>query len=368
VEKELYFYIGTYTEPILFGTGEVMQGKGAGIYLYKMNSSDGSLNFCEAFGGIPNPSYLAVSPSGKYLYCVNELKQYKGAVSGSVSAFSIEKGTGKLDYLNTVASQGGDPCYICVNNEETHVFVSNFMTGSVSMLPIDKYGRLKETSCVIQHQGGGPHPQRQKGPHAHSVVLDIQNEIAFVPDLGIDKIMVYRIDYQNDDLIPQDKLHIAGARGAGPRHCVFNQEGNTLYVINELSLGISVYAYDAVSKSIQHLQTLDDIKKEGDDHIGADIDIHPGGRFLYASIRGQDMIVCYEIDAETHKLRFRSRQGSGGKTPRNFSIEPGGRYLFAGNQDSDVVVVFSIDEQSGDLAEISRIPIPNPVCIKSIWL
>jgi 6-phosphogluconolactonase len=368
MEKKLYFYIGTYTEPILFGTGEVMQGKGKGIYLYKMNQADGSLDLCEVFGGIPNPSYLTISSSDRYLYCVNELKQYEGAVSGSVSAFSIEKGTGKLGYLNTVASHGGDPCYVAVNEDETHVFVANFMTGSVSMFPIDKNGKLKETSCVIQHQGSGPHPQRQKGPHAHSVVLDLKNELAFVPDLGIDKVMVYQVNYQDGVLVPQENLHIAGAKKSGPRHCVFNSAGNAIYVINELSLGISVYEYDETSKIIKLLQTLEDIKKEGEDNIGADIEIHPSGKFLYASIRGLDLIVSYEIDPSTHKLRFLAKQSCGGKTPRNFVIDPSGRYLLVGNQDSDTVVVFSVNEQNGSLTEVSRIPVPNPVCIKPIWL
>jgi 6-phosphogluconolactonase len=368
MEKELYFYIGTYTEPILFGTGEVMQGKGKGIYLYKMNPADGSLSLCEVFGGIPNPSYLAVSSSGKYLYCVNELKQYEGAVSGSVSAFAIERGTGKLSYLNTVASHGGDPCYVCVNEDETHVFAANFMTGSVSMFPIGKNGQLKEASCVIQHEGSGPHPQRQKGPHAHSVVLDLKNELAFVPDLGIDKVMVYQIDYQDGVLVPREDLHIAGPKGSGPRHCVFNAAGNVIYVINELSLGVSAYEYDETNKKIQFLQNLEDIKKEGEDNIGANIEIHPAGKFLYASIRGLDLIVTYEIDPSTHKLRFLSKQGCGGKTPRNFVVDPSGRYLLAGNQDSDTVVIFSIDEQNGSVAEVSRVSVPNPVCIKPIWL
>jgi 6-phosphogluconolactonase len=368
MEKGLYFYIGTYTEPILFGTGEVMQGKGEGIYLYKMNLDNGSLSPCGVFGGIPNPSFLAISSSAQYLYCVNELKQYGGAVSGSVSAFVIEKGTGKLSYLNTVASHGGDPCYVCVNENETHVFVANFMTGSVSMFPIDKNGQLKEASCVIQHQGSGPHSQRQKGPHAHSVVLDLKNEIAFVPDLGIDRVMAYWVNYQDGVLVPQENLHIIGAKGLGPRHCVFNPAGNAMYVINELSLSVSVYKYDETSKAIKLLQNLEDIKKEGEDNIGADIEIHPSGKFLYASIRGLDLIVSYEIDPLTHKLRFLAKQDCGGKTPRNFVIDPSGRYLLAGNQDSDTVVIFSINEQNGSLTEVSRISVPTPVCIKPIWL
>jgi 6-phosphogluconolactonase len=368
VGKALYFYIGTYTEPILFGTGEIMQGKGEGIYLYKMDLSNGGLSFCDVFRNIPNPSYLAVSPSGNFLFCVNELKNFQGEVSGSVSSFSIDRSGGKLTFRNAVSTHGGDPCYVCVNEDESYVYAANFMSGSVSLFPAGKDGTLGEASCVVQHEGSGVHPKRQQGPHAHSVVFDHKRGLAYVPDLGIDRVIAYKTDSQSGTLLPDEASHIVAAPGSGPRHCVFNRGEDTLYVINELSLCVSVYAYDDKKKAMVLLQDFNPVKKESEDHLGADIDIHPNGKFLYASIRGQDVIVCCGIDPKTRKLNFLSQQGCGGKTPRNFSIDPTGRYMLVGNQDTDNVVVFSIDEKTGTLTETFRMPVPTPVCIKPIWL
>jgi 6-phosphogluconolactonase len=367
MRKELHFYIGTYTEPILFGTGEVMPGKGEGIYLFKFDSSSGTLVLRDVFTGIRNPSYLAVSPSARYLYCVNELKDYDGGQSGSVSAFSIEKETGKLCALNTVSSHGGDPCFVCVDENEKYVFVSNFMTGSVAAIPLREDGSLGNASCVVRHHGCSVHPLRQKGPHAHSVVLDKTGSAALVPDLGIDKIISYKIDYDKGVLLGGVYSGIEAAAGSGPRHCVFNNKGTMLYAINELSLALTAYKYDPAAHSAGQVQSIVPVSKTGEDDTGADIAIHPTGKFLYASIRGLDVLVTLGIDAEG-RLNFIDKQPSAGKTPRNFAIDPSGHWLLAGNQDSDTVAVFAIDQASGTLSEVSSVKVPAPVCIKPVWL
>jgi 6-phosphogluconolactonase len=367
MSKELYFYIGTYTEPILFGTGEVMPGKGEGIYLFRFDQNSGTLVLRDVFTGIRNPSYLAVSPSVRNLYCVNELKDYGGEKSGSVSAFSIEKKTGRLSALNTVSSRGGDPCFICVDKNEKYAFVSNFMTGSVAAFPLRADGFLGNASCVVQHYGHGVHPSRQKGPHAHSVVLDKTENTALVPDLGIDKIVPYKIDYDKGALLDDVYPGIETAAGSGPRHCVFNSTGDMFYAINELSLVLTAYEYDAATCSVRQVQSIVSAPKTGENVIGADIDIHPGGKFLYASIRGLDVIAAFGIDAKG-LLYLVDRQPSAGKTPRNFAIDPSGRWLLVGNQDSDTVAVFAIDETSGSLSKVSAVKVPAPVCIKAIWL
>jgi 6-phosphogluconolactonase len=361
MNKKLDVYIGTLTEP---GAGQSATGKGKGIYRCELDLASGTLVCCEAFGGIKNPTYLAVSKSHTYLFCVNEINDYNGGTGGAVSAFSIEPGTGKLALINTVASHGGDPCSLCVNDAETYVFAANYMTGSVSLFPVGPEGKLSEASCVIQHTGSSVTPGRQQGPHAHSVVLDEKNKTAFVSDLGIDRVMAYRIDEQNNRLLPLPSLHIPVTPGAGPRHGVFNRDTSVLYVINELSLAISVYAYSGDRQAPRLIQTFEPVKNETGDYSGADIAIHPKGAFLYASIRGANVLLACQIDAATHKLHLLSKQPSGGKTPRNFCIDPTGQYLLAGNQDSDTVAVFSIDGQNGGLTEKSRISVPAPMCIK----
>jgi 6-phosphogluconolactonase len=368
MNRQLYFYIGTYTEPILFGTGQVMPGKGEGIYLYKMNLEDGSLTFCDVFRNIRNPSYLAIGSSNQYLFCVNELKDFGGEVAGGVSSFAIEQGSGRLTPLNTVSTRGGDPCYVCVDKEEEFVFVSNFMSGSVILCPIGPEGILGEASCVVQHQGSSIHPLRQRSPHAHSVVLDRMGTNALVPDLGIDKIVQYKVDYSRGIILGGDSLDILTPPGSGPRHCVFNHRGNRLYGINELSLALSVYEYNEQTHHARLLQSIVPVEKENEDCLGADIGIHPNGRFLYASIRGMDLLVTCRIDEQSGNLCFTEKQGSGGKTPRNFAIDPTGRYLLAGNQNSDTVAVFDINQSTGSLTEVFRLEVPTPVCIKPVWL
>ena len=338
-----------------------------------MHSSSGALSIQKVNRGIKNPSYLALAPKGRFLFCVNELKEYNNGTGGSVSSFAIES-SGELRFINTVASRGSDPCYISVNKAETHVLVSNYSSGSICVFPFDRDGTLHEASCVIQHQGKGYNPSRQERPHA--IFLDTENKTAFAADLGLDKIFAYTVDFTKGLLIPEKTADIAVAPGSGPRHCVFNQTGDILYIINELSLSLAACGYNRKQKIFSPPQSLALIKnaagtdKNGPEKIntGADIGLHPNGKWLYASVRGPDIIVVCETDPSSGRLKILSTHSSGGKTPRNFSIDPTGRWLLAGNQDSDEIVVFSINSRDGSLSEASRLAIPNPVCIKPVLL
>jgi 6-phosphogluconolactonase (cycloisomerase 2 family) len=187
-------FVGTYTDPILFGTGKTLQGKGEGIYAYRLDSSSGGLELVGKTTGVTNPSYLAFDATGRFLYAVNELKTFEGRPTGTVSAFAVEATTGRLAFLNRQLTHGTDPCHVLVDQRRKHVFVANFMSGSVCVLPVRDDGSLAEASDFIQHQGSGIDPTRQKGPHAHSVTLDAANRFAFVPDLGLDRLMVYAFD------------------------------------------------------------------------------------------------------------------------------------------------------------------------------
>mgnify|MGYP000881560478 CR=1 FL=1 len=359
----IYIYVGSYTQPIRFGTGQILYGKGKGIYRFKFNIETGELTDDGLVAEAANPSFLTIDPSGKHLYAVNELKEYKGMACGSVSSYKIDNETMDLEYLNTRPTGGTDPCHVEINKENSHVFVSNFMSGSVCVFPIDKDGSLCEASCFIQHEGSSINKLRQSSPHAHSLTFDADNKRAFVPDLGIDKLMIYETDFVNGKLIPGKTPWFKVKPGAGPRHCEFY--GDYCYLINELLCSISVLFYDSENGTFKEVQEITTLygSFEGD-NICADIHITPDGRFLYGSNRGHNSIVTYSIDKKTGMLSFVDSIPCGGETPRNFAIDPTGRFVLVCNQDTDNICVFSIDSETGRLTQLSDYAVPTPVCVK----
>lgn len=362
--KEQLVFVGTYTQPIKFGTGETFYGKGKGIDVLKFDSQTGFIKYFTSEEGIINPSYIEVSRSKKYLYAVNEIKEYKGETTGTVSAFKINKTTGKLDYINLQKTHGTDPCHVNVNEDETHIFVSNYMSGSVSVFPIADNGGIEECTQFIQHKGSSVDAVRQSGPHAHSLVFDRNNNFAFVPNLGIDKLMIYKTNFYEEGFILNSEKEFKVFPGSGPRHCEFDASNRHCYLINELASSISVLDYDGEGdfEIKQNISTL--IEPYDGDNICADIHLTPNGKFLYGSNRGHNSIAIYHVDELTGILTYVSFINCGGKTPRNFAVDPSGRFLLVANQDSDNIVSFAIDQENGGLNEVMNIKITTPVCIK----
>jgi len=366
MSERMLVYIGTYTHPIKFGTGQILNSKGKGIYLLELDLKTGILTEVNVFTNIVNPSYLAINQKSGFLYAVNELKEYQSKPSGSVSAFKMSKSSGALTFINIQPTLGTDPCHVIVNAEGTHLFVSNFMSGSIAVFPINTDGSLSEARQFIQHIGSSVNPARQSGPHAHSLVFSPDGKYAFVPDLGIDKMMVYKTNTGTQPLVEAAVPYFKTQPGAGPRHCTFSPDGRFCYLINELDCTILVLAYDAKNGSFTELQAVSSLP-EGVVVPGnscADIHITPDGTYLYGSNRGHNSLIIYKIDKKTGKLEFVDCPPCGGKIPRNFAIEPTGNYLLCANQDSDTIVVFKIEHESGLLTEISKIEIPTPVCVK----
>ncbi|MBE0532343.1 MAG: lactonase family protein [Rhodospirillales bacterium] len=359
-------FVGTYTDPILFGTGEILQGKGKGIYVYRLDPASGALEQVGLTTGVTNPSYLAFDSSRRFLYAVNELKTYDGKPTGTVSAFAVDTQSATLRFLNKRLTHGTDPCHVLVDNACKHIFVANFMSGSVCVLPIRDDGSLDEASDFIQHQGSGIDPARQKGPHAHSVTLDAVNRFAFVPDLGLDRLMVYRFDPMRGMLEANGIPWIKMKPGAGPRHVAFHPAGRFAYLVNELDSTIAVLTYDADSGAFAHLQTVPTLPEAFDGKSTcADIQVAPSGRFVYASNRGHDSIAIYRVNLRSGALIHVGHEPTQGKTPRSFGIDPTGRFLLAANQDSDTIVSFRIDPDDGTLSSTGPAkPVPTPVCVK----
>ena len=358
-------FVGTYTEPIRFGTGQVLEAKGEGIYSFRFDPETSRLTPHGLTTNVRNPSYLCFESKGHYLYCVNELKEFQGEASGSVSAFRIDQETGSLTYLNSRSTYGTDPCHIVLDRTGKFVAVANFMSGSVCVLPILADGSVGESSCFIQHDGSSVLPQRQTGPHAHGVEFDAAGKFVFVPDLGMDKVMIYRFDSRHGTLTPGDVLSIATAPGAGPRQLVMHPNNSYAYLINELNSTMTAFGYDARRGVLTELQTVSTLPQEYSEHSScAEVQITPDGRFLYGSNRGHDSIVIYSI-ANDGLLRLVGHESTRGCIPRNFEIDRSGSFLVAANQDTGNLVMFRINKLTGNLTAIGEsATVPTPICVR----
>ena len=349
-------FVGTYTEHV--------GSESKGIYVYRMDPSSGELFLERAVEGIPNPSYLDFHQDLNVLYAVNELRDFAGEKGGGVSALSIDSGTRAL--LNQQPSHGTDPCHISVEQTGRFALVANYSSGSVAMFPIQADGHLGPATDIVQHSGSSVHPERQAGPHAHCILPDPTNRFAIVVDLGLDKFLVYKMDLERGRLNQHAQVDVQA--GAGPRHLIFHPNGQFAYLVNELNATLIGYRYDSGTGSFEELQTVpalpDDFTGE---NLCAAIKISPDGRFLYASNRGHDSIVCFLIDQDTGMLTYRSHTSTGGREPRDFAIDPSGHFLLAANQKSHTIITFKIDAESGDLTRTGHeVEISMPVCLKFV--
>lgn len=355
---DLIVYVGTYTR----GTAS------EGIYRCKLNMATGELRKLGVTKDIDNPSFLEIHPSGKYLYCVNEIGDYQGASSGAISAFAISP-DGSLQFLNQTATGGAAPCHLVIDKNGRNALVANYTGGSVASLPIGSNGQIGAITTLVQHQGTSVNPRRQSGPHAHSINLDSANQFAVVADLGLDKLLVYRFDSKKGTLAANATPGIAIAPASGPRHFAFHPNGHFGYVINEMALTITALAYNPQRGVFSMLQTIatvpDDVDRKG--LSTADIRVHPTGKFLYGSNRGHNSIAVYRIEPESGRLALVEIEPTQGKTPRNFFIDPSGTFLLAENQSSGTIVVFRIDPATGALLATGHsAKIPAPVCIRTL--
>jgi 6-phosphogluconolactonase len=363
-ERKYLMYVGTYTTE----AGSTSKG----IYAYSFDPDTAELTPLGLAVETTNPSFLAVHPNHRFLYAVNEVGNYKGEKSGAVSAFAIDRATGKLTLLNEVASKGADPCYLTVDKTGKYVLVANYTGGSVSVFPVLEDGRLGEASSFIQHTGHGSDPDRQEGPHAHSIDLSPDNRFAIVDDLGLDESLVYRFNSAKGSLSlndPQVYTTLAKADpGAGPRHFAFHPNGKFAYVINEMQSSVSIFSYDGAGGVLRWLQTISALPKDFSGHKeAAEIEVHPSGKFLYASNRGHDSIAVFAIDPDKGTLTLIEYALTKGQTPRSFEIAPGGSLLFAENEKSNNIVVFSIDAKTGRLTPTGKVlEVAEPVCLKFV--
>jgi len=357
-ERDYLAYIGTYT------------GKNSkGIYVFRFNAATGKLAPIGLAAESNNPSFLAIHPNYRFLYASIEVGDLDGQKNGAVAAYSIDRTTGKLTFLNQVSSHGVGPCHVTVDKTGKNLFVANYDGGSIAVLPIGADGKLGEASTAIQHHGSSVNKERQEGPHAHCIQPSPDNRFALVADLGLDEVLVYRFDPTKGTLTPNDPPFGKTPAGAGPRHFAFAPNGKFVYVINEIQCTASTFAYDPKQGALRLLDTistLPDGYTVTDKDSTAEMRVHPSGKFVYGSNRGHDSIAVFAVDSAKGTLKPVERISTQGKTPRGFDIDPTGSYLIAANQDSDTLVVFQIDHNTGKLTPGQKIEAFAPVDVEFV--
>ena len=348
-------YFGSYT-----------RGDSEGIQVYRFDAGSGKMTPLGLAAKITNPSFVAIHPNHRYLYAVTEAGQGKGAVS----AFEIDKESGKLKPLNQVSSQGAGPCHLNVDATGKMLAVANYGGGSTSSFPINEDGSLGEAASVMKHEGSSIDEKRQKKPYGHSVNFSPDNRFLITADLGADKLFIHKINPETATLEPNDPPSVSVKAGGGPRHFTFHPSGRYAYVINEMGNTITAFNYDAQRGALEEMQMISTLPA-GYAQVThtAEIRVHPSGKFIYGSNRGHDSIAVFAVDESTGKLTLIEIVPTGGETPRNFNIDPTGKYLLAENQSSDSVVVFKIDQITGQLTPTGDvIATPAPVCLRFVPL
>lgn len=342
------FYLGT-------GTTE-------GIFSVMLNMEDGSMEIEHKNDNILNPSFIALSPNNEYVYAATRVE---GQKEGGVSAFKIDPTTHQLTFINQQSSMGQGPCYISVDPSGKWVLVANYSSGSIAIYPVGEDGSLGEATDVAQHEGSSIDPERQKGPHAHYVNIGLGG-LVYAADLGTDKVMIYQID-ENGKLQPHSTPFVTCPPGGGPRHVDYHPNGKYAYLMNEMGGAVTVYKFDESTGSFETLQTLSSLPEDFDGYNkSADIHVHPSGKFLYASNRGDfDSVTAYAIDETTGMISVVDHENEGIVWPRNFNIDPSGKFLIVANKDDNSLVSFTIDAQTGALeATGHKVEVPTPMCVK----
>jgi 6-phosphogluconolactonase len=349
-------YVGTYTT----------RQSSKGIYAYRFDATTGQLTPIGLAAESTDPSFVAVHPSGNYLYAVNEIDSFNGSKSGAISAFAIDRKSGTLKLLNQVSTHGAGPCYVSLDKTGRWVLVANYDGGSVATFAVQDDGSLSLVKGFVQHSGSSVDKERQEGPHAHWIGVSPDNRFALAADLGLDDVLIYQLDTTRGALIPNNPPYAQVKPGSGPRHFAFHPNGKFGYVLTEMATTVTAFSYQAKNGSLTAIQTVPTLPK---DYSGpteaAEIVVHPSGKFLYASNRaGVDTITIFAIDSAKGTLKEVGRVSTKGKTPRNFAIDPTGAFLLAANEDSGNIVVFRIDPATGALTPTGQEEkVSAPVCI-----
>jgi 6-phosphogluconolactonase len=332
-----------------------------GIHTFSFDTATGALTPRGSVAGIAAPAFIVAHPHQPRLYAVSEMSRENG-MPGAVWSLRREQDGAPPEPINSRPSGGDFPCHLALDAGGRWLVVSNYGTGSVSVLPILAGGALGETTDLVQHQGRGPHPERQAGPHAHSAAFTPDNRAVIVADLGIDALLVYRFDARAGRLAAQARINTRP--GAGPRHMAWHPGRPRLYVANELDSTVAVYAYDAAAGELHEIEIHATVPRDAPQNWVADIHVAPAGDRVYVSNRGHDSVASFSVAADG-RLTGRAVAPCGGRWPRHFALAPGGRFLVAANQHSDRIAVLPL--RGGVVATdapVATVPVPGVSCVQ----
>ncbi len=354
------------SDPLVFVSAFASGEKGA-IHTFRFDQATGRLSPVSRASDVEHPFFLAVSPDGRFLYSIDADK-FGGDDDERVAAFSIDRKTGGLKRLNAQSSRGRASCYLDVDKTGKAAVVANYSSGDIAALPINEDGSFGKAASYIRHTGSSVNPKRQQAPYAHCLEISPDNRFALAADLGIDKVLIYRLDAAIAKLAPNSAQAFATVEpGSGPRHVTFHPNGKRVYVINELKNTVSFFDYGPKDGTLSHRQTIPTLPPDfdGTSHT-ADLKITPNGKFLYGTNRGHDSIAIYRI-ADDGTLSLVNITPSLGKGPQNLLITPDGRWLLCANMPGNNVVVFKIDAETGELSPNGEpVSVPMASCIR--WL
>jgi 6-phosphogluconolactonase len=358
-----FVYVGGYTHfpPNARGNGE-------GIEIFRLNRSSGELTHVDSVHPVENPAFLTVDSTNRYLYAVNSSPSIDGRPGGAVSAFAINPANGGLSFLNRQPTEGPGPCHVSVDRTGRFVIATSYHAGNISVLPVNPDGSLAPASDCVQHVGSSITPERQAGPHCHSVNFDLAERFALVCDLGLDRVFVYQLDRAVGKLVPNEPRGILTKPGAGPRHLAFHRSGRFAFVINEIDSTLTSYYFNQMTGTLQEIATYPTLPPDfSGSNSTADVHVTSDGKFVYGSNRGHDSLAIYAVDQSTGKLMPLGYQSTLGRTPRNFAIDPTGAFIYAANQDSNNLVTFRLDRETGALSPTGYVvSSPSPTCVRIV--
>ncbi len=358
-EMNEYIYTGSFT------------GEGSkGLQVFEFDRVTGMMREIQVIDDREGPNFQAIHPSGHFLYSVSDDRFTDDEPYGTISAYKIDRDTGMLELINEQSVMGRGTAHVSVDPEGGFAFVSNYSEGNLAVYRINEDGSSSEATDVVQHEGSSINPDRQQRPHVHSIIPSPDGRFIYVSDLGIDKIKIYELDRESGTLSPAETPSFENEPGSGPRHFTIHPNGEFAYSVEELSVTVAALQIDKDTGALEQFQRLsllpEDIERD-DSMTAADIHISPDGNFLYASVRGEDIISIFEIDQDTGELTEAGHESTIGGHPRNFMIDEKGEFLLVANRDNNHVLVFKRDQKTGMIEFTgSEAEVPVAVCVTQL--
>ena len=354
--KDFFVYFGTYTGAL-----------SKGIYVSRLDAATGALSTPELAAETPSPCYLAPSPDGKTLYAANnDITLPNGNKVGAISAFSVDKNSGHLTLLNEKPCGGPGTCHVSIDPVARIILAASYADGSINSFQLNQDDTVGADGSYIKHHGSSVNTNRQSSAHAHFIHTDPSHHFALVCDLGMDKVVVYRINPDTGTLTENSSGIVPP--GSGPRHFVFSPDGKFVHVVNEMGCSISTFSWNSDAGTLTLVETISALPPEVDVRPGfTGAEILDSGKYVYVTLRGHDSVSVLVANGHTGRLKFLQNIGSDGKVPRGLGIDPTGHWLFTGNQNSDTVAEFSINPKTGKLSATgSELKIGSPIDVQFV--